>query len=413
MRPNPSNPAFLLGGLIVTLAFAVPLALVALATRLRRRDVDIGFGPEPLVNNLHFVAAAHSVGLTAESYCTNPYHIADAFDHVLARGDTLSPPPLPPRRLWLHLLGFIWTIGRFRVLAISCHGGLLGRIPVLRGLEPMLLRMAGVKTIILPYGSDVQTLDCNPSPRFREAVLVDYPETEANGSIVRRQVRRWTRKADVIINGCDWVDYLDRSDILTPGHFCFAGSTLEARPWALPSAFTPARPLRLLHAPNHPAIKGTAAVESAVTRLRAEGLPVELEVIVGRPNHEVLAAIEACDVVVDQLVIGWYAMFAIEGMAAGRAVICRVRSDLVDRYRDAGVLGDGEPPLIDADEATIESVIRRLLDEPGLLASASAAGPGYVAKHHSLAVAGRRFLEAFQLMGLDTVRDSDGECSDA
>ena len=44
-------------------------------------------------------------------------------------------------------------------------------------------------------------------------------------------------------------------------------------------------------------------------------------------NEEVIKLIQRADLVIDQLVIGWYAMFAIEAMSLGKPVICNLRSD--------------------------------------------------------------------------------------
>lgn len=68
----------------------------------------------------------------------------------------------------------------------------------------------------------------------------------------------------------------------------------------LPEA-APGRAIRILHAPSNPAGKGTAAIRAAVAQVRERGLDVELQVVTGRPNHEVLAAIDGCDFVVDEL----------------------------------------------------------------------------------------------------------------
>jgi hypothetical protein len=400
MNPGLIRVGRFLAGLVTTCLAGPPLMIVALAARWRRRPIDLGLGPEPLINNLHFVRAARSVGLRAESYCVSPYHVTSQFDRILGDRPPFGLPCPPPRRLWLHIAGFAWSIHRYRVLAISCHGCLLGRIPVLRTLEPAALRLAGVRSIVLPYGSDVQQLDRNPTPRYRDALLTDYPQTADNERIVRRQVRRWSRHADVVVNGCDWIDYIDRADILTPGHFCITTSGSSITPWHAPDRFTPERPLRLLHAPNHAAIKGTEAIMTAVKRLRDEGHPIDIELIQGRPNQEVRAAIDRCDLVVDQLVIGWYAMFAIEGMSAGRAVVCHVRADLASRYRDAGIIGPDDPPLIRSDETRIESVLRDLLADPDRIASLASRGIAYVQAHHSERVGGALFKEAFQRLGL-------------
>lgn len=400
-------------GLLVTITTLPALVIGSLGARLSRRKIDLGFGPEPLINNVYFVAASRKAGLSAESYCFRPYHVTRDFDRILAERPALMAGVLPPRKLWIHLGGFIWSIRRFRILCISCHGGLLGRIPVLRAFEPMLLRIAGTRTIVLPYGSDVQTRERNPNPEFRAAIRADYPGVEQTSDVIQRQIRRWTRHADIVVNGCDWIDYLERSDILTPGHFCIPPGPGMTTTWKMPIRFDEARPLRVLHAPNHPAIKGTAALEEAVTDLAEDGIPIELEIIKGCSNEEVRQAISRCDLVVDQLVIGWYAMFALEGMAAGRAVVCRLREDLLVRYRGEGVISNDEPPLLDAGVANIRDLLLDLVGKPEKIRRIAEAGPDYVARRHSLEVAGERFRKIFHDLGVDNRERSRRECNDA
>ena len=257
----------LLAGLLLSVPATPFLAIMALFSR-GRKPIQVGFGPQPLLNHVYSVQALRNFGFTAESYCIRPYHITRKFDHIL-----IEDPPgflacLPPRILWVRLCGFVWSIRRFQVLAISCHGGLLGDIPVLRCLEPMLIRLAGVRTIIMPYGSDVQHLDRNPTPRFREALRIDYPGLESTAPKIRSQVQRWSTHGDVVINGCDWIDYLDRRDVLTLGHFALDTDCRQSQEtWTPPASFNETRPLRVLHAPNHPAVKGTDALRNAVEQL--------------------------------------------------------------------------------------------------------------------------------------------------
>lgn len=383
-----SNPAIeamkIVAGSCLTLVAAPILLLVAIFASMRNRPVQVGFGPQPLLNHVYSVQALRRLGFTAESYCIRPYHITRNFDHIL-----IEDPPgflacLPPRILWVRLCGFAWSIRRFQVLAISCHGGLLGDIPVLRCLEPMLIRLAGVRTIIMPYGSDVNTYGPrNPNPRYRRALEIEYPGLKGSGP--RTRAHRWSRHADVVINGCDWIDYLDRRDVLTLGHFAIDTNDWQANtPWSAPASFNKTRPLRVLHAPNHPAVKGTAALRNAVEQLSKEGLPVTLEVIQNRPNEEVREAILNADLVVDQLVIGWYAMFALEAMASSRAVACHIREDLEQVYIEAGIIEAGELPHLRADEETIEDLLRSVLAEPKLLKKAASRGRPFVQDHHSL-----------------------------
>ena len=85
---------------------------------------------------------------------------------------------------------------------------------------------------------------------------------------------------------------------------------------------------RILHAPNHRNIKGSQFVIDAVTKLQKEGEEIELKLLEKVSNGKVLEEIERADLVIDQLVIGWYAMFTLESLSLGTPVICYLRKRL-------------------------------------------------------------------------------------
>jgi hypothetical protein len=78
------------------------------------------------------------------------------------------------------------------------------------------------------------------------------------------------------------------------------------------------------HAPTDRDVKGTTYVTAAIAGLRAEGVPLRLDLVEGVPHAEALRRLRAAHVVVDQLVLGWYGGVAVEAMALGRPVLCRI-----------------------------------------------------------------------------------------
>ena len=67
----------------------------------------------------------------------------------------------------------------------------------------------------------------------------------------------------------------------------------------------------------------------AADRLQREGVPFDLELIENLPNAEATRRYRDADLVVDQLLAGWYGGFAVEAMALGKPVIAYLReSDL-------------------------------------------------------------------------------------
>ncbi len=368
-----------------------PVTLACVLARCRTRRA-VGLGPEPLINNVHHAKALRRQGYEAVTFVSHVYFVTQAFDVR-----DLGPRPLNHSRLFLR------AIFRCRILYIYFNGGPLAWTG-LRRLEPWLYRLAGVKVVAMPYGGDVQDFAVHDDVVYRSAYLTDYPQFIREQMRTRKaQVRRWSRHADWIISGCDWVRYMPHWDTLMLAHF-----SVDTEQWRLPTAaeydaparFSADRPLRVLHAPNHRAIKGTALLEKAVARLQAEGVPVELKVVQRLSNDEVRALVRQVDVVAEQFVIGWYGIFALEAMASGKPVLTYIAPELERLYLLHGLLERNELPVLRADHLTLEQQLRDLAGNRVPLAPLRERARAFVEKHHSLAAVGARFTAINTALGL-------------
>lgn len=103
----------------------------------------------------------------------------------------------------------------------------------------------------------------------------------------------------------------------------------------------------------------------------------------------------------DQLIGGWYAMFAIEAMSLGKPVICYLRKDFIEFYRTVGLLELNECPIINATPLNIKEVIRTQYSQRNSLAEIGHAGISYVDKHHSLDYIGSHFANVLKSIGIE------------
>jgi glycosyltransferase involved in cell wall biosynthesis len=371
----------------VCLAFCFPLALIA---RFRNKSIDVGLGPEPLINNIYHKKALEIYGYNAESFTKGTNFITSKYD-VIFQSD---------KNEFLFVLNAIkifWFVcSRYRVVYIYFNGCSLHNSKFIWRLEPLLYSIAGTKVVVMPYGGDVTDFTRSRNLLFNHGMTIDYPDSRLRKKRVQGQIDLWTQHADHIISGCDWVDYLYHWDSLMLAHFSIDVERLATLAPSLreerPAAITADHPLRLLHAPNHQAVKGTRQLRRAVEELSGEGVPIVLDLIEFAPNETVLAGIARADVVVDQLIIGWYALFAIEAMSMGTPVLCFLRPDLLRLYTDADLLEEGEVPLIDADVHRIKQVLRELAStDRSHLAELGRRSQDYVRRHHSLESVGRTF----------------------
>ena len=104
-----------------------------------------------------------------------------------------------------------------------------------------------------------------------------------------------------------------------------------------------------------------------------------------------LKEINNADLIVDQLIIGWYAMFAIESMALEKPVICYLREDLLDFYSQKDILSCENLPLINATPKNIYHKIKKAYESPDMLEEASKKGPDFVRNMHSIQSVGKVF----------------------
>lgn len=193
----------------------------------------------------------------------------------------------------------------------------------------------------------------------------------------RRAIARFGRHAHAM-----WALNPDLLHVLPPAARFMPYASLEIAAFApLPaSPGAASRTVRIVHAPSHRGAKGTHHVIAAVAALSAEGLMVELDLVEGVPRDEVLRRIASADLIVDQLLAGWYGGFAVEAMALGRPVVCAIRrGDL--RFVPPALAHN--LPVVEAWPDTLCEVLRDLVSGPReRLAALGAAGRRYVEQWH-------------------------------
>jgi len=377
--------------LLTDIVLFLPLLAVTALSRLSPRPVDIGLGPVPTINSKYHKKCLERFGYRCETFVNHTWHFTQEFD---VRFNRYVPRAIGP------YVSYLYAIFRYKCLYTYFTGGPLGFTTLLAHCEPYLLHLAGVKTVVMPFGADVHELTRTRNKLMVEGYAKDYPGLRHHRKRTAALIDVWTHGADHIISGCDWVEYMYYWDTLMLAHFAIDG---ESFPVAERSGDPdrPCEPLRLVHAPNHRNLKGTDHILKAVQELQEEGIDIELVVLEALPNTDVLRAIRVSDVVVDQLVIGWYAMFALEGMVLGKPVVCHFRDDFHDLYVATGLLRPNELPLINSTVHTIKETLRHLSSLPrGELWKIGDCSRVFVENHHSYAAIGATFDRINRSLGM-------------
>lgn len=385
--------------LILELSSIPSLLFFAVISRYVPREIDIGLGPMPLINNVHHKKALELRGFKAETFVDKIYFITKEFDKKFVLKSRLLQIIIPT---WY--IVFLFSIFRYRCLYIYFNGGPLHETNLIWRIEPFLYKLARMRIVIMPFGGDIQNLLRTTNLLFRHTMSQDYPLQKYLQEKINKKIDIWTFNADHVIAGCDWVEYMYFWHTLMISHF-----SIDTQLWApanrveVATNVNPQRKFRVLHAPNHKAIKGTDFLVQAIAELHNEGESIELVMVQKVTNEEIRKLISSVDLVADQFIIGWYAMFAIEAMAMGKPVLCYLRNDLERFYIDSGLLKPNEIPLIKCSPSSIKDTLRSLIRDPDQLAEASALGPAYVKRHHSLEAVGAIFSEINHSIGITPI----------
>ncbi len=123
-------------------------------------------------------------------------------------------------------------------------------------------------------------------------------------------------------------------------------------------------PVTILHAPSDESIKGTKYILPALEKLQKRW-PIELLLVRGLPHHEAVKMYHRADLVIDQVLAGWYGGFAVEVMALGKPVACYIREgDL--KYVPAAMRAEMPVQQLTPDtvEADLEAMLQRRAEWP-------------------------------------------------
>lgn len=157
-------------------------------------------------------------------------------------------------------------------------------------------------------------------------------------------------------------------------------------------AIDPSRSLVIAHAPSHRGAKGTEHLLAAAERLKAEGAAFNLELIEGLPRSQAMARYRECDVVVDQLLAGWYGGLGVEGMSLGKPIVAYIRQSDLGRLETAFL---ADLPVVDANPENIYHVLGRLIAMPRAELNALGARSRAFAErwHDPLTIAGQTLAD--------------------
>jgi hypothetical protein len=354
---------------------------ILLCLKVRRPGDRLIWGPRPLINNKYWSAALREAGWESETFVDGfyPNFRRSDFDRYF---EDVVPGWIWPRRIRMAVapyFAFAYIVRNAKVFHLPMSGGPLGQTAIWRWEAP-LLRRAGIKTVVIPYGGDAYIYSRIPDPTLRHALLQSYPQAARDELEIEARVRYWTANSDVTFCAT-MVDGIGRWDVLVPS--ALAIDIEEWQPQSTQNDADGSRGVvRVVHTPNHRGFKGTEFIVRAVEELRAEGLLIELVLLELVPNETVRRLMPTMDILAEQLLAPGYALSAVEGMASGLPVLSNLeRRDVMDLFRRYSFLD--QCPIVSTTPETVKRNIRALATSPALRKQLGKAGRAYVEAYHS------------------------------
>lgn len=237
-----------------------------------------------------------------------------------------------------------------------------------------LLKLMG-KGIVMTYQGD----DARQGDFLRSRYKISPADevgfyTEKSDCLKRERIEIVDRYADAIFAvNPDLLHVLPtRARFMPYAHLDIAG----IRPVPPSSRSVPV----VIHAPSHRGVKGTRFVLDAVKRLKSEGIRLEFVLVEGVSHAEAMRLYADADLLVDQLLVGWYGGLGLELMALGKPVVCYVREEDLSFIEPEM---RSQLPVIRAEPGTIYGVLKECLtSRRHKLAELGALSRTYVERWH-------------------------------
>jgi glycosyltransferase involved in cell wall biosynthesis len=223
------------------------------------------------------------------------------------------------------------------------------------GWELPLLKRMGRKLVVHYRGCEIRDRALNRSlhPAVNICDECDYQPYPCESALNRARRTLAERYGDAfLVTTPDLKDFVPQAvhvRFLTPP------GVSESRP--APRA---GRPLKIVHATNHPGIEGTRHIVAAVEALKARGHAINLILLRGERHERVLAELADADLSIGKMKMGYYANAQVESLAAGVPAVTFVRPEFIaPEILDSG--------LILTTLETLEATLEHLLTHPELL----------------------------------------------
>lgn len=214
------------------------------------------------------------------------------------------------------------------------------------------------KVVVMTYqGSDVRQQDFCVS-NYKIHFYHEFSQNKRsrkNDELKRSSIKKIDKYADLIYTvNPDLLNLLPKRAKFIPY------SSVDLNKWKTTGLDTNRKVLKIVHAPTNQTIKGTKFLVEAIKKLELENHPIDFEIIENVDKSLVMEKYKNADILVDQLLAGFYGATAVEFMALGKPVICYLcEKDIAKLPLEM----QKDIPIINANQFNIFDVLKSLINK--------------------------------------------------
>jgi hypothetical protein len=271
---------------------------------------------------------------------------------------------------------FLESIERFDVIhfhfARTFFPNAWGGVPAFWDLP--IYRMLGKKVFFTFHGSDIRIRriheQVNPWSYYRYSdIASDDDRTEKVIEAIRTYANR------MFIQSIDYRHFVPEAEVVE--------RIIDLSTW--PEQLPEQRPEPvILHVPSRRGTKGTEFVIAGMKQLAEQGHQFTFKLLEGVSHDEARRAIQAADIVIDNLLTGDYEVVSLETMASSRVALANIQASVAAAYPDA--------PVVSADPDTFVARMAELIADLDGRRELAARGRPYVARIHDAPVIAEKLL---------------------
>ena len=146
--------------------------------------------------------------------------------------------------------------------------------------------------------------------------------------------------------------------------------------------------IRIIHAPSNEDYKGSKYIYAAIENLK-KIYKVEFITLQNLSKEQLIAEILKCDLLIDQMLVGFYGILTVEAMLLQKPVVCYIRDDIFSKI-------ERDCPIYNANPDNLEIVLDEILRNPSQLISRGEHSRNYALRYHSPNKIAERMIQVFR-----------------